>query len=121
MIFIFIMFKFYTDTYDVQSVSGTAIPGGLKLNCTFAEGSRAQSCIITLCRIENGMEVFCMNVTISREDSAQTFVINLQPGLYSVKEVAEVESDDQVTVIERKFLQLEYLITESLQTTSMPG
>ena len=105
-------------------MSGIAIPGGLELDCTFAEGSQAQSCIITLCRIENGMEEFCMSVTISREDSAQNLIINLQPGLYSIKEVAEVESDDQVTVIERKFVtrQLEYLITESLQTTtSMPG
>ena len=46
------------NTYDVQSVSGTsrAIPGGLELDCTFAEGSQAQSCILTVCRLENGME-----------------------------------------------------------------
>ena len=31
------------DTYDVQSVSGRAIPGRLELNYIFAEGSRHQT------------------------------------------------------------------------------
>ena len=58
----------FTDTYDVQSVSGRVIPGGLELSCTFAEGSQAQSCIITLHRIvENGMEFHCEHIHQQRE------------------------------------------------------
>ena len=61
---------FCIDTYDVQSVSGIVIPGGLKLSCTFAEGLQAQSCILTIYRIlENGMEIFIKNMTIGRENS----------------------------------------------------
>ena len=36
-------------TYDVQSVSGRAISGGLNLSCMFAEGLQAQICILTVC------------------------------------------------------------------------
>ena len=90
------------DTYDVQSVSGRAIPGGLELDCTFAEGSQAQSCILTVCRLENGMEEYCMNLTIVRENLQQSGQLTgLQPGLYAVKNVTEVESDGSVTLLRR--------------------
>ena len=88
-----------TDTYDVQSVSGRALPGGLELSCTFAEGSQAQSCILTICRIENAMEVSCMNATIGREDRQSGIqLLGLQRGLYVLRKVAEVERDGQLTV-----------------------
>ena len=90
------------DTYDVQSVSGRAIPGGLELDCTFAEGSQAQSCILTVCRLENGMEEYCMNLTIVRENLQQSKQLTgLQPGLYTIKNVTEVESDGSMTLLRR--------------------
>ena len=103
----------YTGTYDVQSVSGTAIAGGLELSCTFAEGSCAQSCILTVCRMENGKEESCMDIIIGREDTQTSGrIMNLQPGLYVVREVAEVESEGQVTIHNRRSV-LELMITTS--------
>ena len=111
------------DTYDVQSVSGTAIAGGLELSCIFAEGSQAQSCILTIYRILNSetrksMEIFIANVTISREN-AQTSgqVLSLELGEYVVREVAEVESDGQVTIHRRRDV-LSLVITEPAPTTT---
>ena len=101
-------------------MSGIAIAGGLELTCTFAKGSQAQSCILTVCRMENGMEVSCMNITISREKPQMSGRrTTLQPGLYVVREVAEVESDGQVTMLRLRRNILELMITEpSLTTTS---
>ena len=109
------------DTYDVQSVSGRAIPGGLELDCTFAEGSQAQSCILTVCRLENGMEEYCMNLTIDRENLQQSGQLTgLQPGLYAVKNVTEVESDGSVTLL-RRIIDLQLTITEPPPTTAPTG
>ena len=108
------------DTYDVQSVSGRAIPGGLELDCTFAEGSRAQSCILAVCRLENGMEVYCysMNLTNVRENLQQSGQLaGLQPGLYTVKNVTEVESDGSVT-LHRRTDVLQLTITEPPTTVT---
>ena len=107
------------DTYDVQSVSGRAKPGGLELDCTFAEGSQAQSCILTVCRLENGMEEYCMNLTIIRENFQQSGqLIGLQPGLYTVKNVTEVESDGSVTLL-RRTDELQLTTTEPSHTTAL--
>ena len=108
------------DTYDVQSVSGRAIPGGLELDCTFAEGSQAQSCILTVCRLENGMEEYCMNLTIIRKNLQQSKQLTgLQPGLYTVKNVTEVESDGSVTLL-RRTVALQLTITEPLANVTAP-
>ena len=93
------------DTYDVQLVNGTVLPqdGGVELSCTFAEGSRAQSCILSICRMEDDIEEPCRNITINREENTvNQQIINLQPGLYIIGEVAEVESDGQLTVHRKK-------------------
>ena len=103
-------------------MSGRAIPGGLELDCTFAEGSQARSCILTVCRLENGMEEeYCMNLTIVRENlplSGQ--LTGLQPGLYTVKNVTEVESDGSVT-LHRRTDELQLTITEPPPTTAPTG
>ena len=59
-----------------------------------------------------------MKKTINREDQvlAQK-VTNLQSGLYTVREVAEIESDGQVTIHKLKDV-LELLITEHLSSTT---
>ena len=102
-------------------MSGRAIPGGLELNCTFAEGSRAQSCILTVCRLENGMEECCMNLTIVRENLQQSGQLTgLQPGLYTVKNVTEVESNGSVT-LHRRTDELQLTITEPPPTTAPTG
>ena len=89
-------------TYDVQSVNITALPGGLELSCTFVSGSQAQSCLLTVCRVEDGSS--CIpNTTLTRNDSGSpTFtklVTNLPPGMYTIRQVAEVERDGEVTVV----------------------
>ena len=101
-------------------MSGRALVGGLELRCTFAEGSQAQSCILTVCRMENE---FCTNIIISRENSQSVGQItNLQPDVYIVKVVAEVESDGQVTIHKRTDV-LELMIAQSPFTTTFttPG
>ena len=102
-------------------MNGTVLPGGLEFNCIFAEGSQAQSCILTVCRMENGIEESCMNITISREDNTESQQIsNLQPGLYTVREVIEVENDGQLT-IHRKKNVLELSVTEPPPSTTISG
>ena len=95
-------------------MSGRAIPGGLELNCTFADGSQAQGCILTISRIlESGMDRFIVNVSITRVNSHSIGqVLNLDLGEYVVREVAEVESDGQVTTHRRRNIILTLLITE---------
>ena len=64
------------------------------------------------------MEIFIANVTISREN-AQTSgqVLSLELGEYVVREVAEVESDGQVTIHRRRDV-LSLVITEPAPTTT---
>ena len=98
-------------------MSGRALPGGLELDCTFAKGSQAQSCILTVCRLENGMEEYCMNLTIVRENLQQSGQLTgLQPGLYTVKNVTEVESDGSMT-LHRRTDKLQSPIIEPPPTT----
>ena len=115
-ILLIINYHFCIDTYDVQSVNGIAIAGGLELSCTFAEGSQAQSCILTIYRrmsLENAMEIFTANITISRENPQTSGrVSNLELGEYVVREVAEVESDGQVTIHRRRDV-LKLVITQA--------
>ena len=118
-----------TGTYDVQAVSIDSIPGGLELSCTFASGSQARSCVLTVCRVENEVidEGSCVNIsTITRnEQSISTQQItNLQPGhVYILKEVAEVESDGSVTIMLNRGIQPQYIIVEpsTISLTTRPG
>ena len=117
------MWPVCTGTYDVQSVNGSAIAGGLKLSCTFADGSQAQSCILTVCKMENDIivEGSCINTTITRDPQFLTSsgqLTNLQPGLYAISEVAEVESDGIVTVLRSTGEALQFMITEPPPTTT---
>ena len=100
-------------------MSGRAIAGGLELSCTFAEGSQAQSCIMTLYRIlENGMDGFIMNVLISRVNpQTNRRVLNLDLGEYFVRDVAEVESDGQVTFHNQRY-NLLLLVTKTASATT---
>ena len=102
-------------------MSGRAIAGGLELNCTFAEGSQAQSCILTVCRLGNGIEEYCRSVTINRESPQQGGQLTgLQPGLYTLRNVTEVESDGSMTIHGRTAV-LQLNITEPPPTTSPTG
>ena len=120
-ILLIINYHFCIDTYDVQSVSGIAIAGGLELSCTFAEGSQAQSCTLTIYKtmsLENGMEIFIVNITIGRENpQISGRVSNLELGEYVVREVAEVESDGQVTIHKRRDV-LKLVITQPSPATT---
>ena len=82
---------------------GRAIVGGLELSCIFAEGSQAQSCTLSIYRIlDIGMDKFIVNVSINRENLRSSGqVLNLELGEYVIREVAEVESDGQVTIHKR--------------------
>ena len=114
-----INYHFCIDTYDIQSVNGIAIAGGLELSCTFADGSQAQSCILTIYWIlENGMEIFIANITISRENSqASGGIEKRELGEYVIREVAEVESDGQVTIHRRRDV-LKLVITQPSPATT---
>ena len=109
-------------------MSGRAIAGGLELSCIFAEGSQAQSCILSIYRIpEIGTDRFIVNVSISRGDSRSSGqVVNLELGEYVIREVAEIESDGQVTVHNRRDI-LTLMVNESApattseSTTQIPG
>ena len=102
-------------------MSGRAIAGGLELNCTLAEGSQAQSCILTLVQ-ENGLEEFCRNVTINRESPRQSGqLVGLQPGFYIVRNVIEVENDGSMTIHGRIDVLLQLNIAEPPPTTSPTG
>ena len=95
--------------------------GGVELSCTFADGSQAQSCILTICKMENGFEGSCWNITISRAESTKgQQVANLQPGLYTIIKVAEVESNGQLT-IHKKINILELRVIEPPPSTTISG
>ena len=89
-----------TGTYDVQAVSIDSIPGGLELSCTFASGSQARSCVLTVCRVENEVidEGSCVNITITRNENAATKMVD-QLGEYRIREIAEIESDGEMTTV----------------------
>ena len=102
-------------------MNGTVLTGCLELTCTFAEGSQAQSCILTICKIENGIEDSCMNISINRAESTEGQRLqNLQPGLYTIREVAEIESNGQLTV-HKKHNVLELRVTEPPPSTTISG
>ena len=67
-------------------------------------GSQAQSCLLTVVYIytvEDGSS-YIPNTTITRNGGSLTFtkpVTNLPPGLYTIRQVAEVERDGEVTVV----------------------
>ena len=101
-------------------MSGTAIACGLELNYTFAEGSQAQSCVLTVCRIKNNMEE-CKNLNISRESPQKSSQLTgLQPGFYVVRNVTEIESDGNMT-IHRRTDVLQLNITEPPPTVAPTG
>ena len=96
-----IKFCSLSGTYDVQSVNISAIAGGLEQSCTFVSGSQAQSCLLTVCRVEDASSCIT-NTTITRNGGSLTFtklVTNLPPGMYTIRQVAEVERDGEVTVV----------------------
>jgi hypothetical protein len=67
------------------------------------------------------MEEYCMNLTIVRENLQQSGQLTgLQPGLYTVKNVTEVESDGSMT-LHRRTDALQVNITEPLPTSDPTG
>ena len=107
-------------TYDVQSVSGSATAEGRELNCTYAEGSQAQGCILMICNSS-----LCINATIPRDSQSKFIeqVNELQFGDYAITAVAEIEEDGEVTSLRTRdalelmiaFPPLEVITTESIQ------
>ena len=102
------MYVHLLGTYDVQSVSGRAISGGLELSCTYAEESQAQSCILEICNsiITNGS---CRNVIIARGSQLSD---HTQPGMYTVTVVGEIEKNGEITSIKihDNNIPLQYMI-----------
>ena len=86
-------------------MSGSPIAGGLELSCTFATGSQARSCVLTVCRVEDNsiLKESCTYSTISRNNNLLTSVKH-EPistsGMYGIVQVGEVESNGRVTVVE---------------------
>ena len=119
------MYILSSGTYDVQSVSASAIAGGLELSCTFATGSQARSCVLTVCRVEDNsiLKESCTYSTISRNNNSLTS-IKQEPistsGMYSIVQVGEVESSGRVTVVELMG-EISILYLPPVSTTSTPG
>ena len=69
------------------------------------------------------MEEYCVNLIIDRGSLQQSVQLTgLQPGLYTVKNVTEVESDGSVTLLRRTVeLQLNITSTEPPPTTAPTG
>ena len=85
----------------MQSVNISSIPSGLELSCTFVSGSQAQSCLLTVCSVEDGSSCI-LSTTITRNGGSLTFtklVTNLPAGMYTIRQVTEVERDGEVTVV----------------------
>ena len=82
-------------------------------------GSQAQSCLLTVCRVEDGLS--CIpNTTITRNGGSLIFtkqVTNLPPGMYTIGQVAEVERDGEVTFV-RGIDVGEVQVTDTQPTTS---
>ena len=111
----------FAGTYDIQSVCVSAIASGLNLSCTFAEGSTAQGCILTVCKVETerNEENSCTNITVvrNRQTSSSDFqVTTLEPGIYTITQVQEIESDGVITTV-----QLENSINVSVEQPSHPS
>jgi hypothetical protein len=67
------------------------------------------------------MEEYCMDLTIVRENLQQSGQLTgLQPGLYTVRNVTEVESDGSMTLHRRRD-ELQLNITEPPPTTLPTG
>ena len=116
-------FCVHVGTYDIQSVSGSAIVGGLEISCTFATGSQARSCVLTISGLVDDCNwITNQNVTIARSNnlltsSRQKTVFCL--GVYTITEVFEVESDGTVTTVESVGpLQIEVTDLPPVTTTS---
>ena len=108
-------------TYDVQSVSGSATAEGRELNCIYAEGSQAQSCVLLICNSS-----LCILSVIIPRDYQSNFIeqVNqLQFGDYTIIAVAEIDEDGEVTSLRTRaalelmitFPPLEVITTESIQ------
>ena len=103
----------------MQSVNITALPGGLNLSCTFVSGSQAPSCLLTVCRVED-VSSCIPNTTITRNGGSLTFtklVTNLPSGMYTIRQVTEVERDGEVTVVRGIYVG-EVQVTDTQPTTS---
>jgi hypothetical protein len=67
------------------------------------------------------MEEYCMDINIVRENLQQSGQLTgLQPGLYTVNNVIEVESDGSMT-LHRRTDSLQVIITEPPPTTAPTG
>ena len=106
----------------MQSVNVSAVPGGLELSCTFVSGSEAQSCLLTVCRVED-VSSCIPTTTITRNGGSLTFtkqVTNLPPGMYTIGQVAEVERDGEVTFV-RGIDVGEVRVTDTPTTSATPS
>ncbi len=93
---------FVIGTYDVQEVTLSSQGGGreLGLSCSFLVGSLANGCRLTLCRMVGEVDPqTCTEETLPRE--APTRVLsNLEVGMHVITEVADIESDGSINIID---------------------
>ena len=113
----------FPGTYDVQSVNISAIPGGLELSCTFVNGSQAQSCLLTVCRVEddNAVEGLCISITIRNTYmfTSTKQINNLQLGKYTITHVTTTSGGEVNTVRGIELDVLQVRITDLVTSPSM--
>ena len=85
-------------------------------------GSQAQSCLLTVCTVEDGSS--CIpNTTITRNGGSLTFteeVNDLPPGMYTIRQVTEVERDGEVTVVRGIALREVYVTSAPTMSAATP-
>ena len=86
-------------------------------------GSQAQSCLLTVCRVEDASSCV-LSAIITRNSGSLTFtkqVTNLPPGMYTIRQVAEVERDGDVTVVGGFDVGEAVYVIDVLTTTGTPS
>ena len=82
-------------TYYLQGIHIISkVDGTVGLKCMFAQGSQLQKCQVTLCQKDNGSN--CQN--INNNGKILTDLSSLPPGLYTIREAAQLTSDGRVVV-----------------------
>ena len=121
----------YAGTYDIQSITISARPGALAVECTFVTGSQASICQLTVCELTQGTvePSTCQVVRVPRNPSSPVsakFLEGLQPGLYTVQSDSVLAEDNAGVQTQFTSEQVSVLglvdvhVTEPPPTTTQP-
>ena len=97
----FYHYYIFPGTYDLKAIRfKESNEGTLELKCIFVKGSQSLGCQVELCRKHS-----CTCQSINNDGTMASKVSELQTGLYTIKKVAIVASNDRVTVLNQEALE----------------